>query len=511
MKSSLWIRGITRDKGGSSRFPLVMVLIVLLLAGVGVLIPSIMSPVLPGVVRIVGELGAFGSAFWGAVAGVLLMALMLLFRQDELAAVALIAVGLYLDWYLSTYIVAVIMALVLLFIFFLTRSDRYPWVTPRALWLWVLFLGLSIFPARAATDAYEALYYYPHIFLGALIMFWLGTVIARNAASVHRFFQALAGLGTLLAFHTIIAERTGTFLLATSRINTYLASVNNFMLTGSSTSRVGSFLGNPDWNGAFLALMVFIPVGLLAATSSQLAKLIYVAETVLILFALLFTYTSASWIALVVGLIPLLVLVGSGYRRVWFPALLIAAAVSIFYIFPGESALFIQHLTAPQGLQSRLGAWQTALRIIQAFPLTGLGLSLFGYLQHSVPFLAAGLSGPLAHPHNSYLELGAMAGLPVLFVFLALLSFALWLALRNWTMADARTRSLLGGGIAAVITLTINSVAINAWTLPPIATAGWLILGVLSSPLLANARDSETSREQSGLQQRIAHEEPVEV
>jgi O-antigen ligase len=455
-----------------------------------------LSPVQQGILRIGAGLATFGPAFWGAAVGVVLLALILLLRLDEFAAAILVAVGLYLDWYLITNIVAVLTAFALLGVFFLTRSDRYPWVAPRGLWLWVLFVLLAILPARAATDAYEALYYYPHIFLGALIMFWLGSVIARDVTSVRRFFNIIAALGTLFALHTIIVARTGIFLLATSHINTYLASVNSFMLTGSTTSRVGSFLGNPDWNGAFLALLVFVPVGLLAEASSQKAKLIHLVETILILFALLFTYTTASWLALVAGLIPLLVLVGSGFRRVWFPALLVAAVVSIFYLFPNEASLFVQHLASPQDAQTRLGAWQTALRIIQAHPLTGLGLSLVGYLQNSVPFLAGGLSSPLAHPHNSYLELAAMAGLPVLFVFLALLSFALWQALRNWSLADMRTRSLLGGGIAAVITLTLNSVAINAWTLPPIATAGWLMLGVLSSPLLAQSLQREKGQQE---------------
>jgi len=80
-----------------------------------------------------------------------------------------------------------------------------------------------------------------------------------------------------------------------------------------------------------------------------------------------------------------------------------------------------------------------------------------------------------------------MGGLPLLTVFIALLGYALWLALRNWAQADRRTRSLLGAGITAVIVLSCNSWTINGWTLPPIAGVGWLILGVTSSPLLAKS------------------------
>src|SRR5204862_191665 len=93
----------------------------------------------------------------------------------------------------------------------------------------------------------------------------------------------------------------------------------------------------------------------------------------------------------------------------------------------------------------------------------------------------------LSHPHNSYIEIGAKAGLPVLAVFIALVSFALWQALGNRALLNAETQLLLSGGIAAIIALSVNSFSINAWTLPPLAAVGWIILGVISSPLLTKS------------------------
>jgi hypothetical protein len=54
---------------------------------------------------------------------------------------------------------------------------------------------------------------------------------------------------------------------------------------------------------------------------------------------------------------------------------------------------------------------------------------------------------------------------------------------------------LLGGGIAAVLALSINSVSINGWTLPPLAAPGWLILGAIASPLLRKNGYHELTRE----------------
>jgi O-antigen ligase len=131
-----------------------------------------------------------------------------------------------------------------------------------------------------------------------------------------------------------------------------------------------------------------------------------------------------------------------------------------------------------------VGAWQTALEVIKAFPWTGIGLGLYAYLYRAEPFRVRAQYRPLAHPHDAYLEIGAMSGLPVLVLFLLLLALILWFALRNWARADKATRSLLAGGIAAIVALSANSVSINGWTLAPLTSLGWLILGLISSPLL---------------------------
>src|SRR5260370_42694111 len=88
-----------------------------------------------------------------------------------------------------------------------------------------------------------------------------------------------------------------------------------------------------------------------------------------------------------------------------------------------------------------------------------------------------------------------MAGLPVLIVFMALLLFSLWQALHNWVRADAQTRPLLCSGIAAVVALSVNSVSINGWTLPPLAALGWLIAGTISSPLISGKLHRQMSEE----------------
>jgi O-antigen ligase len=91
----------------------------------------------------------------------------------------------------------------------------------------------------------------------------------------------------------------------------------------------------------------------------------------------------------------------------------------------------------------------------------------------------------LAHPHESYLEMGAMGGVFFLLLFLAILGMMFARALTVLRLAGNSTRAMLAGILAMVVTLSANSFAINGWTLGPLATYGWLLLGVAASPLLA--------------------------
>ena len=199
-----------------------------------------------------------------AAVGAIIMAIILQLRWDALMVMLIIAVHVIVDWYLALRLVSLLMALVLLFVCYFGRSAEHPWVKPRALWLWGLFLILTLYPAiKGALDLYDADTYYPSFVLSAFIMFWLGNIIAKDISSVRRVFQLLAIFATLIAIHTIIEATTGKFLFEIrTGLKRLLAQHSNYQLVqnlGASVSRAGSFLGHPNDNGAFLAFSFFLP------------------------------------------------------------------------------------------------------------------------------------------------------------------------------------------------------------------------------------------------------------
>ncbi len=82
-----------------------------------------------------------------AVVGALAMVIIVLLRLDELTVAIILAVHIYVDWFLGLHLIGILMALMLLFVYYFARSSDHPWVEPRLLWLWALFLVLTVYPA----------------------------------------------------------------------------------------------------------------------------------------------------------------------------------------------------------------------------------------------------------------------------------------------------------------------------------------------------------------------------
>ena len=438
-------------------------------------------------------IGRFNIVYGLAAAGACVVVIILQLRLDELMVMLIIAVHVIVDWYLALRLVSLLMGLVLLVVCYLGRSANHPWLKPRPLWLWALFLTLTLYPAiNGALDLYDADTFYPSLVLSAFIMFWLGNIVAKDISAVRRVFQLLAVFATLIAVHTIIEATTGKFLFESARAEALLDSRSNYQLVqnalqtvGAVVSRASSFLGHPDGNGTFLAFNFFLPLGLFIESKRLWAKMSYLLEMLLILLALMFTYSTGAWIALLAGLLAFVVFAGHIRYSVLLLILVAILTVMVITVLPSQLALQLSHLSANNESSLHVASWQTALRVTQAFPLFGVGLGDQAYLIRAEPFRVPAQITPLFEPDNSYLQWGAMAGIPVMLVFLLLLGYVFWFSWRNWRALDTRYRPLLGGGIVALIALSINSLGIDGWTDPGgMASLGWLVAGLVASPLI---------------------------
>jgi len=431
---------------------------------------------------LIGEVfGLFGLYAWFVVLGTLYMCLLLLFQQYEVAVTTILAVHLYADWYWGFGEIALALMIALVCILFLVRSSKGLWRGPDNLALWSILLVFSLLPMLKGITFLDGLYYYSNVIISAYFWFWLGKVIAYDMRHLERLVKMLAFFGTLVALHAIIQFGTGNFLLASNRYDAYLLlDVGNFPLYGSH--RVGSFLVNPDTAGTFFACLLFLPLSLLFSKTSWVGKILYALQVFVMLLALLFTYSSGGWVAAFAGLSVFLFLVGNARSSMQILLFSGVAAITILVLFPGQVSIQLQHATAPNELSLRTAAWQTGIEVIKAFPLTGIGLGRYGYIVRADPYRVPGQYIPLYHPHNSYLEVAALGGVPIAILLYTLLALAICRVVRAWMNVHASHRALIGGGLASTVALSINSLSSPCWTLPPLLAIGWLLLGSMGSP-----------------------------
>lgn len=420
--------------------------------------------------------------------GLIIFTLIIILRWDALAVTLIIAVHVYVGYYLGIYLVAAIMPIALLLIFLVMESPRYPIVKPPALWIWILLLLLAIFPATQGITLTDGIKYYFNTFFLAFLMFWLGAIIAYDPTRIRQLLRLLSCVGTFVAFVSIIQYFTGTLLFSSPSHDLSVALTSDFaVLPNSNIHRVGAYFTYPNSNGAFIAMMLCIAAGLFVESSSWRGKFFYLIEICVLLPALLFTYSTESWIAMGAGIVCLLLLVGkNAYRIVIFFSILIGA-IGLVVLFPAELGLLNHHTATANDLTLRLAGWETGIAVIYAFPLTGVGLGHYAYIQRANPYRVRAQHSPLYHPHNSFLELAAFGGLPMAIVFVCLFLVILWLAFRNWAAADVHTRTLIGTGIATAIALTSFSMSDTGWTLPPALAIGWLVLGAITSPFITKS------------------------
>ncbi|GLV60199.1 hypothetical protein KDH_70210 [Dictyobacter sp. S3.2.2.5] len=439
-------------------------------------------PVIGGVLAWLGPLASV------VAMGMLALGMIAALRLDALLMVVLVALHLYLDWYLGLHLIVPVLAVAYLLLCYLLRSPRHPWAQLRSAGMWGVFLVLTLYPAfrGGSLMLYDAASFYPSDILGALLMYWLGLQVGHDTASLRRFFQLFTLLAVALALHTLFQSVTGTILFASARVDDFLSrtDVAYYQLLDSDTHRAGSFFIDPNWNGAFFAMLSFIPLGLLVTGSRWWQTLCWSLALSLLVLALMCTYSTGAWLAFLCGVGAFLYLVGSLRHRLLILSLAICSFALLAWFFPGQLALQLQHAGGDNELSLRVAAWSTALRVIQAHPWFGVGLGHQAYLLASSTYRVPEQFVPLSHPHDSYLEWAAMAGLPVLALFMLLLLRVSNQSWTNWRRANVSDRPLLGAGLAASITLSINSISINGWTHFALAPMGWLLLGALASPRL---------------------------
>ena len=277
-----------------------------------------------------------------------------------------------------------------------------------------------------------------------------------------------------------------------------------FLYPAAPTSRVFSILGNPDFLGGYLALI--LPLALILLLNCGLrekAGIFGAISFFVIMLGLFLTGTRSALVAFGGSFIFLsvLILLQKGmkrFKRRWSYILIISLVIFFALGFSGRgrikdfffrfsTLLNPETLKADGSVQYRLSVWRTSIAMFKDHPVLGVGPGVFKLhypiYQANLRTFSPGIpffSSQESRVHNEYLQTLAETGIigTAAFLWLAICIFYSGLKYLYHTK-EPKQKNIIIGLLAAISAIFLDSIFAFPFHLTSHATLFWLFLGML--------------------------------
>lgn len=246
---------------------------------------------------------------------------------------------------------------------------------------------------------------------------------------------------------------------------------------------IPGFLGNPNFNSMYLAMIIPVSLYQLMSSNKFHGKAIYLAITLVTIWATAQTASRAAVLGLIAALvIQLGIAVYQKRSLVKVSWIIGAVVVSVMLSYLALNAYRPDNIN--QSLQftdttqnSRLVVWGITADMILEKPLLGTGLSNYfmDFSRYAWPTFSFGER--FDDPHNIALILAANGGIPMLLTFLGLM-FSVFYIARKQILDNPLATALAAGAIAWWIAGLFGPVVIACWVLLALHLAGLVALSV---------------------------------
>ncbi|GEM_PF-1498387 len=258
------------------------------------------------------------------------------------------------------------------------------------------------------------------------------------------------------------------------------------IITSLASGRdVISTLGNANYFGGFLVILIPIVLARLLAEKKTSSKIEFVTLLGVLLFVLLKTETRSSWIAGIVGILIVLFLAIENKKIKWGGiGIVIVGVIVIAFMFPETvmkrlTGMF--EMDAHSSFTRRLYFYEGAWKAFLASPVIGNGLGnfiLFLPKFRSPDYWIYQSEDIVPHAHNEFLEIGSESGGIAILVYLSIFVALIIFLIKKIRSADSSEKYLLAGYVAAIIgVLADNVISMNLRTVP-VAVLFWVIIGM---------------------------------
>lgn len=220
---------------------------------------------------------------------------------------------------------------------------------------------------------------------------------------------------------------------------------------------IGNYSTYLTFSGFFSVAAIFM-VAVAFYSPSRWRRIFYLIASQVSLIAVLFNYSRSTIVALIIGIIILIVLVGRRYRN-WIALVLLISLAIGMVISPDFLSRFKQMDQTELNVSysnSRLAIWSATAMMIEDYPLFGVGPGNFH--DRYIEYRASQTGRNLSHAHNDFLNTAAESGLPAVGLFLLLWIMVLLYLYKGYKACPegAQKGMILGSLIASVVFLIMS-------------------------------------------------------
>ncbi|HMA33615.1 MAG TPA: O-antigen ligase family protein [Chloroflexia bacterium] len=311
----------------------------------------------------------------------------------------------------------------------------------------------------------SSLHAYRWVIVEPVLLYFLVTEIRPER---HQALRLADGLIAGAAIAAAIAVADG--LLNTLGHTLQVQGVVRYQGLFTDPNNLGLFLGR--------SLAFTVPLALhLPRAAEQGRRRAYALATLLLIPALLLSYSRGAWLAVAVALGVVLWMAGGRPARIFAAGLVVVAGG---LLLAAEAHLLPERIFHTGSGLIRLDLWKTALTMVRDHPIFGIGLDQF-LNQHQGPYLdPAHLEEYwLSHPHNLVLDWWLSLG--IIGVLLAG-----WIAIRYGRgaltlvrHADPWAAAMAQAGLAGMLAVLVHGLVDNSYFLQDLALTFWLFCALL--------------------------------
>lgn len=333
---------------------------------------------------------------------------------------------------------------------------------PTALNLPILFFFLS----AAATTLFSSVHFRTSLYgqitryeglltiLLYSLIYFLTVNFVKEKYQVRRMLTGLLIAASIVAIYGILQHFGIDFLSPNPR--------------AVQVGRSFSTLGNPNFLGGYLVLVIPVGIAFMLSVKRLAPKLLVGLATVLLFVCLLFTYSRSAWLGTATSLALILLFVLKQAKRK--EKMILLGAVAAVVMIACLLLMQINTKTTPLPLRervasttrleegtvvSRLIMWETSLEIIKSRPGLGFGLDTFRltFPRYRLVdwYQVSKQAGIPDKAHNDLLQTASSQGLIGLLGYLWIIIAALWQGARTVMRARNEQVQILAVGLIAAI------------------------------------------------------------